>query len=82
MEQVARTETWTRSGHSWWAVLFSIVGVILAVRAWSKSEVGPGFALYVVEEAIAGRGSRASSPITHRSSAGRVNSRNGKTPDQ
>ena len=42
MEQVARTETWTKSGHYLWAVLFPIGGVILAVRAWSKSEVDPG----------------------------------------
>ena len=54
MEQVATTE-WTKSGHYRWAMLFSILGVILAVRAWHKGEVGLGFALYCVEEAIAGR---------------------------
>lgn len=45
MEQAARAETWTKNGHYLWAVLFPIAGVILAVRAWSKSELGPGFAL-------------------------------------
>jgi hypothetical protein len=45
MEQVARAETWTKSGHYLWAVLFPIGGAILTLRAWSKGEVGPGFAL-------------------------------------
>jgi hypothetical protein len=45
MEQVASTVTWTKGGHYVWAVLFPIAGAILAVRAWSKSEFGPGFAL-------------------------------------
>jgi hypothetical protein len=39
------TQTRTPTGHFVWAVLVPIVGAVLAIRAWNKAEIGPGFAL-------------------------------------